>query len=197
MNGGIYTSSRSDRAASIGFVILLHLVVFWLIAAVRPSFESFSTTRELQLSVFNPHVTSRAPPPPIKWLFQAPEDVVVPQPEITIVSQRGDPDAIVASGAGQVVPPRIDPRHVNTAPDVPFDLRSSARAAVIMLHLLILPDGSVEDAKILKSSRNSDLDRITLDYVKKNWRFLPPSMGGQPIEAWTTAFVRFATPSQW
>jgi TonB family protein len=173
-------------------------MAFWLITWVRPSFESVTTTREFELSVFNPHLTPQsAPPPPIKWVFQAPEDVVVPQPEITIVSQRGDPDAIVASGAGQVVPPRIDPRHVNTAPDVPYDLRSSARAAVIMLHLLILPDGSVEDAKILKSSRNSDLDRITLDYVKKNWRFLPPSMGGQPIEAWTTAFVRFATPSQW
>jgi TonB family protein len=99
--------------------------------------------------------------------------------------------------AGQVVPPRLDSRHVNTLPDLPYGLNGKVGAAVIMLRLLISPDGDVEDAKILKSSNVADLDRITLDFVKKNWRYLPPSMGGKPIEAWTTAFVRFATPARW
>lgn len=188
---------RPDRALVVGTVVLLHLLVFGLFATVRPSFTAIAA-RELDVSVVNPQVGPSQPPaPPISWVFQAPEDIVVPEPEIDIVSQRGDPDAIVASGAGQVVPPRIDPRHVNTAPDVPYELRAQAATAAIMLRLLILPDGSVYDAKILQSSHSADLDKITLDFVKKNWRFLPPSMGGKPIEAWTTAFVRFATPSKW
>src|ERR1700691_1975876 len=110
-----------NRAVSLGSVVLLHIVAFWLFAALRPT-AATAPSRELEVTVFNPQLTPQPPPPPLSWTFQSPEDVEVGEAEVTIISKPGDPDAIVASMAGQVVPPRLDSCHVNTLPDLPYGL---------------------------------------------------------------------------
>ena len=183
------------HAISAACVALVHLIALLLLVKGIKWGEP-PPSRELQVVVFAPHLTpSSPPPPPLSWKLQMPEDIEVPEPQIDLIPDPNDPHPIIFSLMNQEVPPRIDPDHPNSLPDVPYDLQKVAVAAVIMLRLLILQDGDIEQVEIVKSSNVPDLDKITVDYVQKNWKFLPGSMGGKPIEAWTTAFVRFATPN--
>lgn len=183
------------HAFSAGSVFLLHLLVLMIFIKGLTSGES-PQSRELQVVVFSPHLSSSTPPPPpLSWKLQMPPDIEVPEPQIDIIPDPNDPHPIIFSLMNQEVPPRLDPDHPNTLPDVPYDLQKVAVAAVVMLRLLILPSGDIEQVEVVKGSSVPDLDKITVDYVQRNWKFLPGSMGGKPIEAWTTAFVRFATPN--
>lgn len=185
---------RRHAFSAVGVVILHIVVLVMLVQGIRTG--ETRSNRELQVTVFAPHLTSgMLPPPPLSWKLQMPPDIEVPEPQIDIIPDSSDPHPIIFSLMNQEVPPRLDPDHANTLPDVPYDLKKAAAVAVIMLRLLILPDGSVEQVEVVKGSSVPDLDKVTVDYVQKNWKFLPGSMGGKPIEAWTTAFVRFATPN--
>lgn len=62
----------------------------------------------------------------------------------------------------------------------------------LRLRLLVLPDGSVFDAKVEKSTGEAEIDQIAIGWIRGNWRYLPATVNGRPITAWTTVIVRFA-----
>jgi protein TonB len=120
-----------------------------------------------------------------------PEDVVVPEPEIAMSPGAAGP-SIAAGAMGQVMAPRPDPDFRNEPPALPAELGGYARSAVLVLRILVLQDGTVGDAQIVKSSGETTIDAIGVAFVKDAWRFIPASVGGQPVQNWTTVFVRFS-----
>jgi protein TonB len=174
-------------------VALLHVTFFWILARyLRPAIW-VNRISDLQVTVFNPQVTAAGPqPPPLSWMFQAPEDVEVPEPEISILPGPGAPTGMAAAIKPQFLPPRPDPEHLNAPPDLPPQLRGLASTSPLQLQMLVLPDGTIADVKILRSSGNTDIDAITIAFVKENWRYLPASVGDKFVEHWITGYVRFA-----
>jgi TonB family protein len=93
---------------------------------------------------------------------------------------------------GQRLAPTLDPAHTNERPELPGTLGSIIASLSLRLRILVLPDGSVLDAVIQKSTGEAEFDKLAIDWVKDNWRYLPATVNGRPIEAWTTVIVRFA-----
>lgn len=112
-------------------------------------------------------------------------------PAIDVTPDQEAGEGIVASGIIQKLAPRLDPAHVNALPELPRTLGSVA-ALSLKLRILVLPDGSVGDAQVVRSTGQRDIDRLAIETVKNSWRYLPASVNGKPIEAWTTVIVRFA-----
>lgn len=179
------------RTAAIGLVAAIHLVLILAFLSIRPS-TYVARVSEIQVSVFHPHMLLQTPPPPpIHWALSAPEDVEVPEPQIFVLPDPNEPSAIT-SADNQILPPRPDPSHANPAPEPPPGLGKTAAGASIILALDVLPDGSIAEARVEKTSGHKDVDEIAMIYVKDNWRFLPAYRGGQPIEGWIYVQVRFA-----
>jgi protein TonB len=101
-------------------------------------------------------------------------------------------NGIAAVGIAEKLAPRLDPRHINARPELPHTLGSYVMALSLELRILVLPDGSVGDAQIVRSTGQGEIDQIAIETVKASWHYLPASINGKPIEAWTTAMVRFA-----
>ena len=185
--------ARKPRYSAIVGVTTIHIAVLWVLAVGMQIRALPAGIPELQLEFLSPNLGPRvAPAPPLDWDFKTPEEVLVPEPLITITPDQEAGEGIVASGIAQKLAPRLDPAHVNQKPELPSTLGSFVTALSLELRILVLPDGSVGDAQILRSTGQHDIDRITIQTVKDSWRYLPASVNGKPIEAWTTVIVRFA-----
>ncbi|HEX3663775.1 MAG TPA: energy transducer TonB [Rhizomicrobium sp.] len=188
--------ARRGRYATLGIVALIHFVLFWLLATAIPSETAGSGkaggSTELEIRLISPNLASSGiPAPPTDWDFLAPEDVVVPEPEINIVPELQDPNAVHVTIMRQKLPPRLDPTHINEKPELPHTL-GMVGALSLELRILVLPDGSVGDAQVARSTGEPDIDRIAIETVKGSWRYIPATINGKPIEAWTMVIVRFA-----
>lgn len=191
------TATSPRRCTAIGLIILIHLAVFWVLAteirAGPTGFERSSRSTELQIRLLSPNLGPREPlAPPLDWDFLQPDNVLVPQPQITIVPRPEDTSGVGATPAGQKFPPRLDPTHVNEKPQLPHTLGAIVGALRLELHILVLTDGSVGPADVIKSSGNPEIDRLAIQTVQNSWRYLPATVNGKPIEAWTTVTVWFA-----
>jgi protein TonB len=139
----------------------------------------------LQLAIASP---SKPTGPPAPYLV-SPENISITEPEIDIVD-----DGIAASAAapdfsGQILPPRPLPGHLNLPPAMPPAVKKLISNAAVVLRLLIEPDGSVSDAKVIKGSSNRDIDQITISFIEANWHFTPALQGGKPVEDSMTIVV--------
>jgi TonB family protein len=184
--------TRRPRYAALIGVASIHLAALWLLAT-RMQFRTQSLqSTEIQLDFVTPNLASRGiPPPPTDWDFEAPENVVVPEPQINITPDQEAGEGIVATGIMQKLAPRLDPAHINKRPELPARLGSFVTALNLELRILVLTDGSVGDARIVRSSGEREIDQIAIETVKDSWHYLPASDNGKPIEAWTTVIVRF------
>ena len=150
-------------------------------------------TAETQLDLIGPNLASRGlPPPPTDWNFAAQEEPLVPEPEINIVQDQAG-GAILGEAIARKLAPRLDPKHVNALPELPRSLGATVAAASVELRILVLPDGTVGDAQIVRSAGQRAIDQIAIETVKDGWRYLPASLNNKPIEAWMTIIVHFAT----
>jgi TonB family protein len=182
------------RYLVVGLVALIHLLVLWALAvAIRPLAPVRSGSTELQVQLLSPNLGPRQPlAPPLDWDFDAPEQVLVPEPQITIEPDLQEGQGIVGAAISQRLAPRLDPKHTNARPELPRTMGGIIAALSVELHILVLPDGTVADARVSRSAGESDLDRLAIQTVENSWRYLPASINGKPIEAWTTVIVRFA-----
>jgi hypothetical protein len=139
---GSSTRGPLQRYGAAAIVLVLHLAVLWAVAmGIRPSTRA-DVSRDLEIALLSPNLGPKvAPAPPLDWDFQAPEAVLVPEPEITI--DRTLEGQIVGTPVVQKFPPRIDPAHVNARPELPTTFGSLVAALSLELRILVLPDGSV------------------------------------------------------
>jgi TonB family protein len=178
---------RSGRghALAIGGVAALHIVLLWLVAESLRSPASSQPPKELIVTFQQPdhaRAVTIAPPEPSIPVLTPPE----------IVIERDDDAAAIASvSAAMVLAPRPDPTHPNPAPPA----REQSAAAIylpVILKVLVLPDGSVADASVVRSSGDGENDSDAIAFVKTRWKFLPALLEGKPIRYWTTVAVRSA-----
>ncbi len=90
-----------------------------------------------------------------------------------------------------MTPPRTDAAHLNNpAPQYPALSRRLGEQGRVMLDVYILPDGSVGEIKLNKSSGFPRLDNAALQAVK-NWKYVPAKRGNKPIAFWYVQPVSF------
>jgi TonB family protein len=78
-------------------------------------------------------------------------------------------------------------------PVYPAIAREANVSGVVILEIRIGSDGSVEDARVLRSIPL--LDQAALDAVKQ-WKFKPTLLNGQPVPIFMTTTINFALPDQ-
>lgn len=94
------------------------------------------------------------------------------------------PGAPIRVGSGVMPPAKT--RHVN--PEYPAIAQSARVQGVVIVELFITPEGTVQDARILRSIPL--LDQAALDAVRQ-WEFTPTLLNGQPTPIIMTATVQF------
>lgn len=141
-----------------------------------------------------PKFTPKPTPKPEPEREVAPEPEPVPQ---TAPSVPAPPAPAVQQAApapeapAPVTPPRTDAAHLNNpAPQYPALSRRLGEQGRVMLDVYILPDGSVGETKLNKSSGFPRLDNAALQAVK-NWKYVPAKRGNKPIAFWYVQPVSF------
>lgn len=90
-----------------------------------------------------------------------------------------------------VTPPRTDAAHLNNpAPQYPALSRRLGEQGRVMLDVYILPDGSVGEIKLNRSSGFPRLDNAALQAVK-TWKYVPAKRGDTAIPFWYVQPVSF------
>ena len=188
------TDGRSgQRSVAIAVVALIHIVLVATLAGAARRPILLGSAPELQINLLSPNLGPPEPlAPPLDWSFVFPEQVLVPEPVITITPDQEAGEGIVAAGVTQKLAPRLDPSHLNEKPELPRTLGSMVGAIALKLRILVLPDGSVGDTQVVRSTGQRDIDELAVNWVRNTWHYLPASANGTPMAAWTTIIVRFA-----
>jgi TonB family protein len=167
---------------AIAVVVLIHcvfgLIFRWsLTPAVGPSKIGelrvifLGTVKQIPLGI----VTAVAP--------------TLPLVQIPVVSTADRPTTAAAMPASLVLAPRPNPAE----PNVPASAADIGPAAIegmsMTLKVLVLPDGTIGDATVLKSSGRADVDAAALEYVRTHWHFLPAALNDVAIQYWTSQAV--------
>ncbi|WP_295870688.1 energy transducer TonB [uncultured Zhongshania sp.] len=91
-----------------------------------------------------------------------------------------------------ITPPRHDANPLNNpAPAYPTISRRLKEEGIVILELLILPDGKVGEVRVKKSSGFKRLDKTAMKAVKR-WRYLPAKRGDEAISYWYLQPLEFS-----
>jgi len=190
--------SASSKAGSIAVVAGIHVaVIFGLVAALNQG-ALMKQLQEIKATVDTPKEKPKAPPPP-------PPDLVKPPPPVAIV-----PEFQVATAPPPPVrteapkPPPPPPKAVVAASDPlkpimrthtlppypPISVRLN-EAGTTLMEVHITTEGNVDDCKIITSSSSERLDTAACEYVKRVWRWQPPTNQGAPVAVSTRVSVKW------
>ncbi len=81
-------------------------------------------------------------------------------------------------------------RFENPRPDYPKEAREKGYQGEVLLRVEVLPNGSVGELELKKSSGYKLLDQSALKTVKQ-WRFIPATKAGTPIPFWVNIPIKF------
>ncbi|MEO8300191.1 MAG: energy transducer TonB [Rhizomicrobium sp.] len=188
--------SATSKAGSIAIVVGIHIaVIFGLIAALNQG-ALLKQLQEIKATVDTAKEKPKAPPPP-------PPDLVKPPPPVAIVpvfQVAAPPPAPVQvkpppppAPPPRVVAPASDPlraimRTHSQPPYPPISVRlNESGKSLIEVH--ITAEGNVDDCKVIRSSSSERLDTAACDYVKRVWRWQPPTNQGAPTAVSTRVEV--------
>jgi protein TonB len=190
--------SASSKAGSLAIVAGIHVaVIFGLIAALNQG-ALMKQLQEIKATVDTPKEKPKAPPPP-------PPDLVKPPPPVAIVPEfqvATAPPPPVHTEAPKPPPPppkavvaSSDPlkpiaRTHTLPPYPPISVRLNESGTTLM-EVHITTEGNVDDCKIVTSSSSDRLDQAACDYVKRVWRWQPPTNQGAPVAVSTRVSVKW------
>lgn len=129
-------------------------------------------------------------PEPVREVAQEPVQQAAPTPPAppSAPVQQATP---APEAPAPVTPPRTDAAHLNNpAPQYPALSRRLGEQGRVMLDVYILPDGSVGEIKLNRSSGFPRLDNAALQAVK-TWKYVPAKRGDNPIPFWYVQPVSF------
>jgi len=174
-------------------VASIHAAALWVLATQTLFHHAISGQSELQLTLFNPRLPPSAPRQPwTSYTFKLPDEVDVTEPQIEIKPDSAKGSGSQANEMTERLAPTLDPTHVNERPELPGTLGRLIAELALRLDILVLPDGTVLNVHIVKSTGVSEIDKLAIEWIRNNWRFLPALQNGQAIQAWTTVMARFA-----
>jgi len=79
----------------------------------------------------------------------------------------------------------------NPLPPYPLVARRLGMEGVVLLEVVVAPDGHAADVRIARSSGYPALDESALATVRDRWRFVPARREGVPVESRVTVPIRF------
>ena len=97
------------------------------------------------------------------------------------------------SAPGKFILPVVYPG--NPKPDYPEYSMMRHEEGRVLLNVHIGRDGRVTDAKVLRSSGYSRLDRAALTTVSKDWRYIPARQDRKAVPTWHKVRITFTCRS--
>ena len=79
----------------------------------------------------------------------------------------------------------------NPLPPYPLVARRLGMEGVVLLEVVVAPDGHAADVRVARSSGYPALDESALTTVRERWRFIPAHRDGVPVESRVTVPIRF------
>ena len=128
--------------------------------------------------------------PPKETVTKPVEETTPPPPPPKPVEKPKKPEQIAQVPQIVNTPPPVNPQPIFTkavaisAPDptIPDDIRTSDINKTLVLLVTVTANGDPTDIQILQSSGVDELDRETVDVIKR-WKFKPATMNGQPVDS--------------
>ena len=196
------------RLAGALVVIALHAgVIYALVTGLaQRTVEIVRAPIETRILPPDQPVPPPAPPPPPRL---APPPLFVPAPEVriappparsnavTVVTPAKPPEPAppvaapppVAAAPPPHVPvrvqPRLDPARSHEPAYPPASRRLGEQGSLIV-QVLVDPSGNPRDVKLIESSGHARLDDAALAGIRANYRFVPGTLDGKPVEQWFT-----------
>ena len=172
-------------------VVVVHLGILWILAYSFVVHRPAPQGQEIVISLLAPVGIQKDPAPPTKLVD--PSLPIVPQPLVQTDPNTPSMMTVQPSSAmAQLLAPRPDPDHPNDAPELPAAAKATSQTAPLILRVLVVETGAVQDAQIEKSTGVATLDQMALEFVKAHWRYLPATIAGRAIQYWTTVVVPLA-----
>ena len=199
-----YVQSAVDRRSllSVSAVVVLHVAALYVLQMSLTQTSTTPLAGPIQaLLIDEPNIEPKEPPP-LPQLRPIPVDVLpVPVIAIELPTERGNaislpiapeqPRIAAVSPPVTMIPPRIDREHSNITPDYPLTSKRLGEEGRVLVSVLILANGSVEEVQVLKSSGYPRLDSAAVEHVQRDWRFVPARLNGEAIAAWGRFGVTF------
>ena len=79
----------------------------------------------------------------------------------------------------------------NPLPPYPLVARRLGKEGVVLLEVLVAPDGRAADVRMIRSSGFAPLDESAVTTVRERWRFVPARRDGVPVESRVMVQIRF------
>ena len=79
----------------------------------------------------------------------------------------------------------------NPLPAYPLVARRLGKEGVVLLEVLVAPDGRAADVRMIRSSGFAPLDESAVTTVRERWRFVPARRDGVPVESRVMVPIRF------
>ena len=79
----------------------------------------------------------------------------------------------------------------NPLPPYPLVARRLGKEGVVLLEVVVAPDGRAADVRMIRSSGFAPLDESAVTTVRERWRFVPARRDGVPVESRVTVPIRF------
>ncbi len=134
------------------------------------------------------------PPPDLDVAIEAPPPSSAPSNAIQVATNNKPAPAPAPAPAAPDVEAKFDPRgRYNAFPDTeyPSQSRRLGEEGKVIISILVQPDNSVGDVKVVQSSGFERLDSAAVEWYRKRGRFLAAVKDGQPIASWKTITVNF------
>lgn len=184
--------------------IALHGAFAWWLAHLPASAAQPEPQRPPVEVIFTPPqippvVAQPTPPKPKPVSKPVPRPQLAPKPAPTTVSEDvvTVPTAPVAAApttapvSDVVTEARADADYLqNPAPTYPVFAFRQGWEGVVLLNVLVLPDGTPGKIELDKSSGRKTLDEAAIAAVK-GWRFAPAKRGTTPVEGWVSVPIEF------
>jgi len=197
----VQEKSAASKATSVAIVIAIHIAgIAGLVAALAQG-QLIKQLQEIKASVDTQKTPPKAPPPPPPDLVKPPPPVAIvpefsvataPPPPVTVAPKAPPPPPPPPKAAPVAASDPLRPimRTHTLPPYPPISVRLNESGTTLM-EVHITTEGNVDDCKIVTSSSSERLDTAACDYVKRVWRWQPPTQQGTPTAVSTRVSVKW------
>ena len=193
--------SAASKATSLAIVIAIHIAGIAALVAALSSGALQKQLQEIKATVDMQKTPPKAPPPPPPDLVKPPPPVAIvpefsvataPPPPVTVAPKAPPPPPPPPKAAPVAASDPLRPimRTHTLPPYPPISVRLNESGTTLM-EVHITTEGNVDDCKIVTSSSSERLDTAACDYVKRVWRWQPPTQQGTPTAVSTRVSVKW------
>ncbi len=177
-------------AAGLLQVALIYALIVGLDIKVAPFVDPIIHGRVIVDTTKHP-----TPPPPRPTTYE-PTRVTVVKPTVEWTEDTGGTSTALTPTSGSVTggPVALAAQGImstHTKPPYPRLSLMLGEQGVVVLHLTISAQGTVQDAVVVRSSGYQNLDLEARAWVIQQWRYRSATVGGQPVASTANVVIKF------